>query len=519
MMLLVFAPSLYCDVSDSWRLKSKWQRIAVSAAGMLVEVVIAAVATIVWWHALPGIVQLVAMNVMIVCTVGTVLVNGNPLLRYDGYYILSDLVETPNLWQRSRDVLRGLASKWLLGEPPADDPLVPTRRRGWLAAYAAASKAYLAFVCVAIVWGLVEILYPLRLQNLAYAVGVTVIGGALIGPLHGALQLIRDPSRRSQILTRRMAFIGSVALAASVGVLAMPVTYHVRAPLVLVPEDAARMFATLDGTLIAAPTPGRHVKRGEVIGRLSNPEVERELGRIEGEHGLRKLRVEHLERLRGVDPTASDELPTARAALADVERRLTDRRQEADRLNLTAPTDGVVLPAPRVTDTRHPVPSKGWSPDTRLATWSGSLLEAQNLGAAVEPGTLVCLVSESTQLTAVLLVEDSEVKRVQPGQSVQMCVDQLPGQVISGEVVEVARREMLRHNDATTSQVEMSTLYDGLLPPDMTGRAVYKVHVRFEAPPQPLVIGGRGQAKVAAERITVARSIGRNIAKTFRLPM
>lgn len=98
-MLLVFAPCLYCDVSDAWRLKSKWRRIAVSSAGVMVELVLAAAATIVWWYAQPGVVQLVALNIMVICTLNTLLVNGNPLMRYDGYYILSDLVEVPNLWQ------------------------------------------------------------------------------------------------------------------------------------------------------------------------------------------------------------------------------------------------------------------------------------------------------------------------------------------------------------------------------------------------------------------------------------
>ena len=135
-MLLVFAPCLYCDVSDAWRLPSKWQRIAVSAAGMMVELVLAAVATIVWWYAQPGIVQLVALNVMIICTVNTLLINGNPLMRYDGYYILSDLVEVPNLWQRSREALRHFWSNWLLGQPTVEDPLLPATQRPWLAAYA-----------------------------------------------------------------------------------------------------------------------------------------------------------------------------------------------------------------------------------------------------------------------------------------------------------------------------------------------------------------------------------------------
>ena len=145
-MLLVFAPCLYCDVSDAWRLPSKWQRIAVSAAGMMVELVLAAVATIVWWYAQPGVVQLVALNVMIICTVNTLLINGNPLMRYDGYYIFSDLVEMPNLWQRSREVLRHFWSDWLLGATSVDDPLLPATQRPWLAVYAVISKVYMVFV-------------------------------------------------------------------------------------------------------------------------------------------------------------------------------------------------------------------------------------------------------------------------------------------------------------------------------------------------------------------------------------
>ena len=295
LMLLVFAPCLYCDVSDSWRFANKWHRIAVSAAGMLVEIVLAAVATIVWWYAQPGVIQLVAMNVMIVCTVGTLLVNGNPLLRYDGYFILSDLVETPNLWQRSREVLRRLAGEWLLGEPAADDPLVPTQHRTWLAIYALASKTYVALVCIAIVWGLVQVLYPLHLQNLAYAVGLTVLGSAITGPISNIAQFARNPIRRSELRSGRLAVIVAGCVAVAVAILAVPVTYHVRAPLVLMPEEAARVYATVDGTLASALRAGEPVRRGDVIGALNNMEIERELARAEGEVAQRKLRVEHLE--------------------------------------------------------------------------------------------------------------------------------------------------------------------------------------------------------------------------------
>jgi putative peptide zinc metalloprotease protein len=519
LMLLVFTPCLYCDVTDSWKLASKWQRIAVAAAGMFVEIVLASIAAIVWWYAQPGAIQLAAMNVMIVSTVGTLLVNGNPLLRYDGYYILSDLTETPNLWQRSREVLRRFASEWLLGEPAADDPLVPSHHRAWLAIYAALSKTYLALVCVAIVWGLVQVLYPLHLQNLAYAVGLTVLGGAISRSIGGLAQFARNPIRRSELRSGRLTLIVASGVAIAVAILSVPVTYHVRAPLVLMPEDAARVYATIDGTLASASQAGQPVRRGDVIGRLNNMEIERELARAEGEVAERKLRVEHLERLRGINAEANDELPTARAALADSKRRLADRRQELERLTLRSPVDGIVMPPPRIPDARSKIRRGEHStPDIRLATWSGSPLEPTNLGATLEPGTLVCMVGDPARLNAVLLVDDMDVKRLQPGQKVQLRIDQLPGQVISGEVVDVSQHEV-RADDATAGQANLATLYAGLTPPQSRYTSHYQTRVRFDAPQQPLVIGGRGEAKVAAERITLARSIVRFLGQTFRLPM
>ena len=109
-MFLVFAPCLYCDVSDSWMFDGKWRRIAVAAAGIYVEVVLAAAATFLWWWSEPGFVNALCMNIMFVGSINTLLFNGNPLLRYDGYYVLSDIVEIPNLAEQSATALRAL---WL----------------------------------------------------------------------------------------------------------------------------------------------------------------------------------------------------------------------------------------------------------------------------------------------------------------------------------------------------------------------------------------------------------------------
>jgi putative peptide zinc metalloprotease protein len=537
-MLLVFSPCLYCDVSDAWRFPSRWQRIAVSAAGILVELALASAATIVWWYAQPGVVQLVALNIMVICTVNTLAINGNPLMRYDGYYILSDVMETPNLWQRSREAFKHFWSDWLLGRPTEDDPLIPVSKRPWLAAYAMGSKAYMGVVCVTIVWGLAKVLYPHHLQNLAYAVGLTVFGSALVAPISGAMEIVRNPIRRAEVRAGRVSLLMVLAVALIAGVMVIPIDYHVRAPLAIMPEDATRVYATAGGTLVKMLPAGTKVHRGDVIGQLQDAGAEIEIARLEGELKLRQLHVDHLERLRGIDHEANDQLPAARTAVADSQRRLDERRNEAKRLTLTAPVDGVVISAPR----REA--KEGDRAETRLHEWSGSLLDPNTAGAHVEPGTLICLIGDPRKQTAVLLVDDTDIKRLEPGQKTRLRIDELPGRVVEGEVIEVARHKLDDIENLKTRQADLSPLLAGLVAPGKTG-ALYEVRVRFSweqgagngkpekisnmdsqnsgsSPPAPrssLVIGGRGDAKVTAERITIGRQIYRYFAQTFRLPM
>ena len=100
-MILVLVPVPYVDASARPAFRSKWQRALVGAAGMIVEVFLAALALYVWLAVEDGLVRAMAFNVMLIAGVSTVMFNGNPLLRFDGYYMLSDLLEIPNLAQRA----------------------------------------------------------------------------------------------------------------------------------------------------------------------------------------------------------------------------------------------------------------------------------------------------------------------------------------------------------------------------------------------------------------------------------
>ena len=150
-MFLIFTPLPYMDASSSWAFRRKWHRAIVGAAGMYVELAVAAVAAIVWATTHAGSpVHTLAYNIIFIGSVSTVLFNANPLLRYDGYYILSDLVEIPNLAQRGKDYVYYLVRRYVWNVRQARNPAHTAGERIWLGAYAAASMVYRIIISVAI---------------------------------------------------------------------------------------------------------------------------------------------------------------------------------------------------------------------------------------------------------------------------------------------------------------------------------------------------------------------------------
>jgi len=114
-MFLVFFPLPYVDASTAWAFRSKWHRAITGMAGVMAELAVASVAAIIWAQTSTGTLHIIAYNVIFVASVSTVLFNGNPLLRFDAYYVLSDLIEIPNLAQRSKNYLYYLVKRYNWG--------------------------------------------------------------------------------------------------------------------------------------------------------------------------------------------------------------------------------------------------------------------------------------------------------------------------------------------------------------------------------------------------------------------
>jgi putative peptide zinc metalloprotease protein len=149
-MFLVFFPLPYVDASSAWAFASKWHRAVVGLAGILAELALAAIAAVVWAKTSTGTVHIVAYNVIFVASVSTLLFNGNALLRFDAYYVLSDLIEIPNLGNRSKAYLYYLVKRYSWGLKHTTNPAYTVGERLWFFFYGIASTLYRIFICVRI---------------------------------------------------------------------------------------------------------------------------------------------------------------------------------------------------------------------------------------------------------------------------------------------------------------------------------------------------------------------------------
>lgn len=508
-MLLVFTPCLYVNVSDAWMIPSKWQRAFIGAAGMYVEMWLAAIATFVWWYSEPGLLNGICLNVMIISSVSTLVFNGNPLLRYDGYYILSDLLEIPNLQQQSSALLQRTLGRWLLGIEGGSDRMLPERRWWLLALYGVASTGYRWFVTGAVLWFMHAVLKPYGLEAVAKGLAVFVVAGMLVVPTWQLIRFLSDPTRNKEVSWRRFSLSLGAGAALVAAFVFVPLPHHVWAPTVLEPAGARRVYVPVPGSLAEAPEIGRTVAAGEKLARLENLDVSKEIAQLTGQRDQQKLRVQNLERRRNQDPDAERQLPAAQESLADLEDRLKQRVKDRSRLTLSAPIAGAVLP-PRGL---HPKPGPG-----ELAVWSGTPLDRLNIGSYLETGTLFCLVGDPARLEAVLVIDQADVEFVRVGQTVRFALDQTPGHFLTGTIADIAKIDLKVAPPELVTGGDLPTLTDdsGVTHPL---NASYQARVTLDEHPQQLLLGASGWAKISVAPRSLGQRAYHYLSKTFRFDL
>ncbi|MDH4237959.1 MAG: efflux RND transporter periplasmic adaptor subunit [Phycisphaerae bacterium] len=149
-MFLVFVPLPYLDASSAWSFRKKWHRAIVGMSGVMIELFAASIAVVVWANTSTGTLHIIAYNIIFIASISTLLFNGNPLLRFDAYYVLSDLVEIPNLSQRSRNYIYFLIKKYCWKIRAAHNPAYTSGEKAWFIFYGIASTAYRIYICIRI---------------------------------------------------------------------------------------------------------------------------------------------------------------------------------------------------------------------------------------------------------------------------------------------------------------------------------------------------------------------------------
>ncbi len=512
-MLLCFTPCLYCDVSDSWMLPNKWKRAAIGAAGMYVEVVMAAFATYLWWNTHPGVFNQLCLDVMFVSSVSTLMFNANPLMRFDGYYILSDILEIPNLRQKATTVLGRTASRWCLGIKQSEDPFLPQRGLAWFATYAVASSVYGWFITASILLFAWNAFKPYGLGAISQMLAWMAVWGLVVRPMQGVFKFLRVPGRRDEMKMVNLAVTIAVASLLAAAIALMPLPQRVWCPAELRPRGEETVYVSVPGKVEEILVkPDEEVRRGQKLAVLSSLELELEIAELEGRRQQSESRLASLQRERYNDPAAALEIGTVQETLKSLADQLARRRKDREELVLVAPRDGVVLPAPGV--------PKRTDPSGRLPSWTGHTLSKKNIGATFAPGTVFCMVGDRHLFEAVMVIDQSEVEFVKPGQPVDLKLDAFPYQTFRGTVEQIAETHIEDGSERLSvksgGQVPTTTDESGRETPISTS---YEALMTLDDPDGTFTPGMRGTSRIKVGSRTVGQWLLRLLWQTFNFRM
>ena len=514
-MMLVFTPALYCNVSDSWMLPNKWHRAAIGAAGMYVELFLASIATFIWWFSEPGLLNHIALSVMFICSVSTVVFNGNPLLRFDGYYILMDILEIPNLRQKSSEVLKRWLLELCLGIEQPENPFLPQGNRWLFGLYTVAAVAYRWVVVFSILFFLNKVFEPYGLKIIGQLIALSGFVGLVIQPLVMLFKFFYTPGRMSKVKKPRVIATVAVLATALAVILFLPLPYSVKCVFEIQPRGAEQVYAAVPGQIEATfVKSGEFVEKGAELVKLRNPDLQLELLSLEGrvneaEAALHSLRIQSIS-----VPSAVNQIETAEEVLKAARKQYEDKRLEAERLTIVAPIAGTVIPPPERND-------KQAAAQGRLPTWSGSPFNPKNIGATLTPTDLICQIGNPQDLEAVMIVEQAYIDLVQEGHPVRVLLESHTGKAYDSEVVEIASSavKVVPAGLSTQAGGRLETVTDPTTGSVRPLNTSYQVRAPLADKLGNVQVGMQGQARIYTGWQPLGRRIYRYVTKTFHFDL
>lgn len=325
-------PCAYCDCTSSWGFTKRSERLVVVLAGVYVELFIAALAVFVWAMAPSASVQLIAFDIVVVAGVATILANLNPLMRFDGYYILSDILEIPNLRSTAQRLAVSLLKRLFVGVPMPETRFSPGMTAG-LIAFGVLSALYK----ITIVMGISALLAT---KFLYLGIGLAVFyGGMEFYRVSKNVGNYLIHSEEAQAHRLRAGTLATMLFAAAPACLIfVPVPRPVMALGTVGMERESSYYAAGDGYIeTIGAHPGDQVEAGGLIARLTNPSIDQSVN--SAAHELKRSEI-LAEAMLADDPARA---AIHRESAESARVRLAREELNQQRLTVTAESDATVL--------------------------------------------------------------------------------------------------------------------------------------------------------------------------------
>lgn len=404
-MFILFSPFLFCNATDSWVFTDKWKRIIVNFGGIYLELFLAAIASALWVLTPPGIFNQICFNVALVCSVMTVFFNVNPLMKFDGYYALSDWAEVPNLKERAdRALVTRTAGFFTGGEGVLRDPIVESFK--WpILTYGVASYVWTFAVASSMLRAISAMLEPIGLDRIAQsAAAIVLLTGIFAPPWLVGMQIMKvlKSNEGSELRNRFFWSLSAVLLALAV-LLCIPAPVTVKTSCVLDANNRVRVTAATTGFIKnITVSDGQSVTEGEKLATLVNPELSTMLVRMNTQKET-VLVQESLALSNQIDK----EIPALRTQASQLDAVISKLTKDIQALQIKAPASGMVI-------------------GKKLQDKTGTLLRQ---------GELLCEIIPSGPLKAVVALKEEEAALVKAGQEVTFRLLSAPGKASVGKVL------------------------------------------------------------------------------------
>lgn len=331
-------PILWTDTTDAWRLTSKKQRLAINAAGMIAEIALAGICSLLWALSPEGLFKDAMHMIAGIAWVMTLFVNLNPFMRFDGYYLLSDALEIPNLQSRSFDLAKNWIRTLLWGLAPKSEDHFEPHVKGWLIAYAFATWIYRFFLFL----GIALMVYHFFFKALGITLMILEIWLFIVRPVIAEIQYWFK-NKEQMKMPAPAKIISLTALMLILTVLFAPVSRTISATAIIKSAQEIPLIAPEAAKITALNIKtGQFVKKGDILFILKSPAIEKDIRALSLQQNM--LQIDLNNKL--VDPAFYRDALNIKEELKRTASSLKMKTAQSRELVIKSPIDGFIEDIP-----------------------------------------------------------------------------------------------------------------------------------------------------------------------------